>query len=701
MGTERTGYNNLTLEVYASFSTTRVLDTGDDLRRVQNVKLEKMYPGGLYALLTLTVIRDPSRSWPFKQGQRFVARNGLTIVWEGAIITPGYQDDSTSGARTITAFGHWGAGLLGAQGQRKAWADMRVSEDAWPLYVGSQYQQVDVYRNNLIRLKPKDGLRWNSGDFAAVRYTAPTGKLIKRIKYNYNFSEAASLSPADIIDFNGVATYTDLAAAYDGDTTTGVTITITTAHFVYVGMNKADIDKIPAGATVTMNVTMGTTKNAVVSTLSAAYWVGNPSGGAFTAIAIADGTATGGKTLAQTGAITFTMPGDWGDTALADTNKTRKYWIRFAVSVNLTASININEITYGQTQNWYIVVYNDTAAAEIAATSVAATGTGSIDNTLATPAASVRLLLRSNAQQVPFGNGTIYGEFSSIILYEDSNTITATEVVTDWNTFLTNTSSDVSQIAANTLVIEPWITGTSTDWETAASNLARVAALGDASFNAWACYLLDSESTATPTGKPVLAYQQQPALTDYDYSVALGAGTLQSISLAQTPIYNDIIVSYQDTNGTTQWVTSADDAGLTDATSVASYGTFQTALNVGQVSATTAKNLGKRFLAQNKDPHFYVNGSLPVQGYILAKNGNPVPASEVLPGKRVKVLNFLTDEVGAGGAGLTFLISHTAYDDDTETVMIDCGVPDNLAVILARIAAFGNHWSVFHPWQQF
>lgn len=691
MGTERTGYNNLTLQVFNAFSTTPVLDTAQDLARAQPPQFESIYPGGLYSTLMVTIFRDSTRSWPFKQGQRIVARNGLLIVWEGEITNPGYFEDAATGGRTITATGFWGA-YLGKVGQRKAWADTRVSETAWPLFLGSagsQHQQLNVIRRGLIRLLPQDNLRWNANDYGAVRYSAPTGQTIKRITYNYDFSEDASITPSLILYFNSAgATYTKESNAYDGSTSTGVTVAAwaATVDFWYVGMNAGDTDKVQPGDTVVMTVTMGTTKNAVVSTLTAEYWSTNA--GAWTALTITDNTKSASKTLAQTGTITFTKPGDMGATPLGDANKSSKIWVRFKVSVNLTANININEWTFGMQQAWTMSVFNDTAAAEEAGSVVNATGTGSIDVTFATPAASLRIRLFSNAQQYPFGNGSIHAEFSNLTVYMDSATITAREVVTDWNTNLSNTSSDTSQIATNSLSVVPWITGTNVDWESAQSNLARLAALGDASFNAWACYLLDSERTGSPSGKPVLAFQQQPALTDYDYAVALGAGTLQSIAVAQTPVANDIIVSYVDANGVTQWLTSADDSGLMDATSQANYGVFQVSLQANTTSSTVAAGLGKRYLAQNKDVHFYVNGSIPVTGYLLGKNGNPIPASEVVAGKRLKILNWLTDEVGVSAAGLVFIISHTAYDDTTETVSIDCGLPDNLAVMIARLVAF-------------
>lgn len=690
MPIQRDGPNKLTLEVYANFSTTRVPDTDGDLVRAQNIHFETQYPGGLYSLFTCTIYRDPNRSWTFKPGQRLVVRNGLAIVWEGAIISPGYFADATTGGRILTAYGFWGVGLLGSTGLRKPWADTRITASAWVEQpeatgiVGPAKCSID--RLSRIKFVPKS-IQWNNTELAAVRYTAPTGQLIRRIKLSYDFSEAASQPPSIVVYFSAAgASYTDEANAYDGSASTGVTIAaFITTDFLYVGMTKGDIDKINPGSTVNLAVTMGTTKNAIVSTLTAEYWSDNA--GAWTALAITDGTATGGKTLAQNGTITYTQPGDIGTKPIADANKTSKHWVRFKVSVNLTANINLNEITYGTTQTWTFNIYDVTSATYT--DSVAATGTGSWDRTFAVPSQSVDLRFIAGAQQQPFSNGTVYASVTNLIVYADANAITASEIVTDWVSNVANLNADTSQIATNALSVEPWITGNNVDFEMAASNLARLAALGDASFNAWAVYLLDSESTATPSGKPVLAYQQQPALSDYDYAISLDASTLVSLALAQTPIYNDIIVSYTDVNGVPQWVTSADDAALTDTT--AGYGTYQFTLQSGNATPyalAVAKNLGKRFLAQNKDPHFFVNGSIPVTGYILGKNGNPVPASEVRAGKRIKILNFLSDEVGVSGAGLTFVITRTSYDDTTETVNIDCGVPNDLAVLLARIAAF-------------
>ena len=73
-----------------------------------------------------------------------------------------------------------------------------------------------------------------------------------------------------------------------------------------------------------------------------------------------------------------------------------------------------------------------------------------------------------------------------------------------------------------------------------------------------------------------------------------------------------------------------------------------------------------------------------VGGYIGAKSGQVVPSSQIRAGKRVKIENYLQD---LSGTGLTFLISMIECDDRSETVAISTGLPDNLAVFLARISA--------------
>ncbi len=83
--------------------------------------------------------------------------------------------------------------------------------------------------------------------------------------------------------------------------------------------------------------------NAVVSTLSAEYWNGE----AWTALEITDGTvdtATSTKTLFTKGKVSWLLPDDWKMHIPLDADFPRGYYIRFKVSVALTATTSIDEV---------------------------------------------------------------------------------------------------------------------------------------------------------------------------------------------------------------------------------------------------------------------------------------------------------------------------------------------------------------------
>ncbi len=126
------------------------------------------------------------------------------------------------------------------------------------------------------------------------------------------------------------AAYTTLTAAYDGNTATNAAVTLTTAQDIYIGapyrFNNITVD-------------MGTTVNAVAATLSA--YTTSPAGSTTVTIT-SDGTASGGATLAQDGVIAFTAPGNWVQRTI---DGITAYWIRLVPSANLTASINIIDIS--------------------------------------------------------------------------------------------------------------------------------------------------------------------------------------------------------------------------------------------------------------------------------------------------------------------------------------------------------------------
>lgn len=521
--------NRLKITVYSS-GTTESVDPALELRKAEQLAFDTFYPGGLFGQFSCFIPRDPDAWWPFKAGQRLVVRNGLTVVYEGVLISPGYSAQTGRSGRWLTAAGYWGQ-RLGVRTWRKPWCDTRIDADSWITQTVTDEPQGSDDRNNRIRITPK-GVVWANTELYRIRYTVPTSHTIKRVTMNYDLTTSA-------------------AAA-----------------------------------------------------------------------------------------------------------------------------------------SWTLRLRDNTGAVNVWTVSRVAAGssTGSQDVTLGTPRQTLDLELLSDAAQTPVEDGTVYGQITNVKMYTETGAIDPTEIVKDWRAGLSDMNSDETQIDSNTLTLEPWVTGSNVDFETAADNLARLAALGDASFNPWAAYIIESDSAATPNGQPVLAYKAQPALTDYDYALRIDDAILQGLELRKTEVWNWIAVSYRDGEGRTQWLSPEDDANLKDTTSITAYGQREKIINSSFTSSAVATNFARRFLASNKDERFYVSGGIPVVGYLRGKQGQVIPAANLRAGKRVKVENYLTDEVGVSAAGLTFIVTRTSYQDVTETCLLECGVSDDLSILLAQLA---------------
>ena len=328
-------------------------------------------------------------------------------------------------------------------------------------------------------------------------------------------------------------------------------------------------------------------------------------------------------------------------------------------------------------QAWVLALYSNNTVA-VLEWSVSASGTGSGDVTLATPDQYVFFLLQSGAAQTPASDGTIYGELSSIVVYTETGSINLTEIAKDVRADVTELSANETLIASNTFALVPFIS----EVDTYADILTVAASYGDATFDAWACGIRESEIASD--SKPILFVEQQPALTDYDYAIRLDEPNLVAPFTAEqdtSEIKNWIAATYQDETGRTVVVTPDDDANLKDATSITAYGEIHEWIDVQTTSLTNAKNYARRILAARKDPQWIVSSGIGVVGYIRGKGGEIVPASEIRAGKRVRVENFLSD---LNGTGLTLLITGTSYNDASETNQLSVGRPDVLATWLAR-----------------
>lgn len=203
--------NDLRVSVFSS-GTTPVNDPAGELRLIENIRYSTIYPGGLYLNASMFVPRDIARSWLIKGAQRLVVRNGLTPVFEGKTgdLDRALQRD-TEGIK-IKALGYWGA-YLGSRRLRKLYADARTNEAAWRDMTGTDViaETVNITRfdqendNNQLKLMPQSSQDWGAADRIRLRYTAPTGEEIRRMDFDYDFSEGAQVWTSKIRDVDNAS----------------------------------------------------------------------------------------------------------------------------------------------------------------------------------------------------------------------------------------------------------------------------------------------------------------------------------------------------------------------------------------------------------------------------------------------------------------------------------------------------------------
>ena len=183
--------NGLTIEVYRT-GTTKIIDPPGALSYATGLNFASGFPGGLYLDCSFYVPRQLANYWDVRGAQRVVIRNGVKVVFEGKIDNlAGNAEEGGAEGTEVQCTGYWGA-LAMRYAIRKRWADKRITEDVWKYqtntttYTGAEKCTVD--RQNRIRFTPK-ALAWTNGQFAAVRFTMPTGKTCKRITFDATLDE--------------------------------------------------------------------------------------------------------------------------------------------------------------------------------------------------------------------------------------------------------------------------------------------------------------------------------------------------------------------------------------------------------------------------------------------------------------------------------------------------------------------------------
>ena len=666
-------------------------DSSDDLLNASILDISTFFPGGRFGTCRIYIPRDVTRAIPWSGTDRVEIRNGLDVVWEGEITNINYMvGNKAEQGILITANGYWGT-YLDRQTRHKVWADVRVSNDAWRvLDTFGHPEQFRVTRQGSIKFVPSSSEEQVLYNGIRLRYTMPTGETIKRVKCTRTFVEAAEVTPRIAWFLNdplGSPAWFDLADAYDDNPATATSdITATSDDYFYIAC--------PYPFVTGLRFDMGASVNNNAATLKCQFF----DGAAWVDwTTVTDGTDSGGAPFAVDGSITFGEPTEISriTTGSAD-NQVSGYYIRIQPSANLDA-VKFNEIYVEMAQDMVYRLYDPVGVANIWALT-GNTSASASDETLGTPRQYLELEIYANAiRQKGYGD-LFYGLAEDLEVYSETGNINVVEITKDVGIGAAKINADEANIdtPANVLSLVPFLTNGP---ETIASILMRAASYGDEDFNSWEPYLLPSVDAATPAGTPVLALKQYPDLSDYDYAVRIDeANVIPPLSISRNfaDIVNTLSVIYRDAeNNRKVVITSDDDAALKDTDSVALWWNrhLKRPLNAGLATATMAKNLAQRVLAAKKDPSFYMQGPIKVVGYIRAKNGEHVPAANIRAGMRIKVENFLDDIAGESGAGMTFVITGTKYDDQKETCSISTGIPDVLAAFLAQ-QTFMSEWIV-------
>lgn len=231
-------------------------------------------------------------------------------------------------------------------------------------------------------------------------------------------------------------------------------------------------------------------------------------------------------------------------------------------------------------------------------------------------------------------------------------------------------SSDYDLIGEPGQTLNPYIVAEPTPLS---KIINEIASYGDASLNSWGFSIWGREETSD--NKPKATFEQVPDTTDWEYVVRMSDDNLvaYSVTPATIDLHNYITVQYTDAQGATRFRDPADNANLTDTTSVNTYGRRDFPLKIGQATSALADQLGRRYLTYHKDPTY--TGNVVLRGSIRTKAGHRQSLTNVRAGERYHVPEL----------GQTFLIRQTTYNADSDQLTMSPGERmDNVDMFLTQ-----------------
>lgn len=323
-------------------------------------------------------------------------------------------------------------------------------------------------------------------------------------------------------------------------------------------------------------------------------------------------------------------------------------------------------------------------------TVIVATGTGTVNVTLATPSRYLELRYYARGNNNPVNSDHNHAVWTSLAVFsETDNPITMTTIAQDCAAEVSaagyiNSSTSFIATPSTQLTLEPFVTN---GYPSIADILNDAVGRGDGAFNRYIWGMRQSGQVGSSDGKPVLYLRAYPLTTDWEYEVSLGDENIASgIDLLQdgAAIVNHIIASRGDINGNSIYITPTDDANFEDATSKSTYRVLSgVRLDTGDCSLAEATAYVKRFKATYKDPPFRLLRPLVLVDYIRTKFGNEVPVRRVKSGERIRINDFVSSP---SGISPVFVISSISHSVANGLISITTGVPG--APIGARQIAY-------------
>ena len=344
-------------------------------------------------------------------------------------------------------------------------------------------------------------------------------------------------------------------------------------------------------------------------------------------------------------------------------------------------TFNYDLTTSAAATNWMMNLYDPVGVATLWSVNRTTAGqtTGSVDHTLVTPRNYLNIGFTSEASQTPVEDGTVYGKFTSIVVYsETDNPITMTTITQDCAAEVAaagylSSSTALIGTPGTQLTLEPFITN---GYPGVADILNDAVGRGDGLYNRWIWGMRNSDAVPGSGGKPVLYLEQYPATTDWEYEVTFGDENIASgIELLQDglAIANHIITSRTDASGRFVYQTPAVDANLADATSKTDYRVLAgVRLDAGDCEQVEATAYAQRFKATYKDPPFKLMRPLTLVDYVRRKDGSEQPVRLIRPGERIKMMNFIST---LSGIEPVFVITSVAHSIADELVSLTAGIP--------------------------